>query len=80
MKAWVEETMPFNQKLTKGVMLHDILSLENNWHYTGTGVTLDRPDRPILLWYKRTGAANYRVIHADLNVKEMTPEEVRGFS
>ena len=45
-------------------------------HYTGKGVKLGTPNRPIL-WYKPTGAENYRVIYADLSVKEMTPEEVK---
>ena len=83
MKAWMEAMMPFNQKLmqklTKGMMFYNMLTPDNDSHYTGKGVKLDTPDRPIL-WYKPTGAENYRVIYADLSVKEMTPEEVKGLS
>jgi hypothetical protein len=39
-------------------------------------VKLGTPDRPIL-WYKPTGADTYRVIYADLSVKEMAPDDVK---
>ena len=35
-----------------------------------------RPDRPIL-WYQPTGAEKYRVIYADLSVKDMTSDDVK---
>ena len=38
---------------------------------------LGTPDRPIF-WYKLTGAEKYRVIYADLSVKEMTADEVKN--
>ena len=38
-------------------------------HYAGKGVKLGEPDRPIF-WYKPEGAKTYRVIYADLSVKE----------
>ena len=41
-------------------------------HYAGRGVELDQPDRPIF-WYKPEGAKAYRVIYADLSVKEAEP-------
>ncbi len=37
---------------------------------------LGTPDRAIF-WYKPTGAEKYRVIYADLSVKELAPEEVK---
>lgn len=54
------------------------LSPENDWHYAGKGVKVNTPDRPIF-WYKPTGAAKYGVIYADLNVKEVLPEEAMRF-
>ena len=39
---------------------------------------LDTPDRPIF-WYKPTGADKYRVIYADLSVKEAAPAEIKDF-
>jgi hypothetical protein len=38
-------------------------------HYAGKGVNWDTPDRP-LFWYKPEGASKYRVIFADLTVKD----------
>jgi hypothetical protein len=55
--------------------LHD-LKPENDSHYAGKDVKLGTPDRPIF-WYKPTGADKYRVIYADMSVKEMTPDDVK---
>jgi hypothetical protein len=52
------------------------LKPENDSHYAGKDVKLDTPDRPIF-WYKPTGAEKYRVIYADLSVKDMTPDDVK---
>ena len=54
------------------------LKPENDRHYAGGGVKIGTPDRPIL-WYKPTGAEKYRVIYADLSVKELAPEDVKKF-
>ena len=58
--------------------LHD-LKPENDSHYAGKDVKLSTPDRPIF-WYKPTGGEKYRVIYADLSVKEMTTDEVQAFA
>jgi len=52
------------------------LKPENDPHYVGGGVKLGTPDRPIL-WYKPTAAAKYRVIYADLSVKELAAEQLK---
>ena len=79
MKAWMKAMMPLNQKLTQkymqGMMFYNILTSANDSHYAGKDVKLGTPDRPIF-WYKPTGADTYRVIYADLSVKEMSAEEV----
>lgn len=80
MKAWMEMSGPTTQKISQkymwGVMFYMKLQPENDSHYTGKDVKLGAPDRPIL-WYKPTGSDSYRVIYADLSVKEMTPDEVK---
>jgi outer membrane lipoprotein-sorting protein len=38
-------------------------------HYAGKGVKLGEPERPIF-WYKPEGSKKYRVIYADLTVKD----------
>ena len=70
----MKTVMPLMQKRMQGITFYTMLKPENDPHYVGGGVKLGTPDRPIL-WYKPTGAEKYRVIYADLSVKEMTPDE-----
>ncbi|MEA1949907.1 MAG: hypothetical protein U9N87_00865 [Planctomycetota bacterium] len=63
-------------KCVRGLGFLRDLKSENDSHYVGGGVKLGTPDRPIF-WYKPTGADKYRVIYADLSVKELTPDEVK---
>ena len=80
MKAWMKMAGPITKKLTQkhmqGVNFYLLLRPENDPHYVGGGVKLGTPDCPIL-WYKPTGADKYRVIYADLSVKDMTPDDVK---
>jgi outer membrane lipoprotein-sorting protein len=80
MKAWMKAMMPFTQKLTQkymqGMMFYNMLTSQNDSHFVGAGVKLGTPDRPIF-WYKPTGAEKYRVVYADLSVKEMSADEVK---
>jgi hypothetical protein len=80
MKAWTKAMKPFNQKLTEkyveGMRFYNLLNSENDSRYAGKGVKLDTPDRAIF-WYKPTGAEKYRVIYADLTVKEMDADAVK---
>ena len=68
--------MPLMQKQMQGITFYMMLKPENDPHYVGGGVKLGTPDRPIL-WYKPTGAEKYRVIYADLSVKELAPDDVK---
>ncbi len=65
----MQKQMPLAQKRMRGITFYTALNPENDAHYTGGGVKLGTPDRPIF-WYKPTGAENYRVIYADLSVRE----------
>ena len=71
-----QKQMPLMQKRMRGITFYAMLTPENDPHYAGKGVKLGTPNRPIL-WYKPTGAAKYRVIYADLSVKELPAEEVK---
>jgi outer membrane lipoprotein-sorting protein len=79
---WMKMVGPLTQKLatmhSKGSFFYEFLKPENDSHYVGGGVTLGAPGRPIL-WYKPTGADKYRVIYADLSVKEAAPAEIKNF-
>ena len=72
----MKAAMSLGQKHMQGVMFYMSLKPENDSHYAGGGVKLGTPDRPIF-WYKPTGAKKYRVVYADLNVKELTAEEAK---
>jgi outer membrane lipoprotein-sorting protein len=71
-----QKGMPLMQERMRGITFYTMLKPENDAHYVGAGVKLGTPDRPIL-WYKPTGADKYRVIYADLSVKDRTPDDVK---
>jgi hypothetical protein len=71
-----QKQAPLQRKRTRGITFYVRLKPENDPHYVGGGVKLGTPERPIL-WYKPTGADKYRVIYADLSVKDMAPEDVK---
>jgi len=48
---------------------------ESKWRYAGNGVKINTPDTPIF-WYRPTGSDKYRVIYADLTVREMTEDQL----
>ena len=79
-QAWTKAMMPFTQKLAQknmqGMTFYSVMTSANDSHYVGKDVKVDTPDRPIF-WYRPTGADKYRVIYADLSVKEMTADEVK---
>ena len=74
----MQKEMPLRQKQMRGITFYMMLKPENDPHYVGGGVKLGTSDCPIL-WYKPTGADKYRVIYADLSVKEVAAEELKGF-
>lgn len=82
-KEWLNLAGSLGIKLSQthmqGVLFFAALQPANGAHYAGKDVKIDTPDRPIF-WYKPTGAEKYRVIYADLGVKELTPEEVKQFT
>lgn len=47
----------------------------DDWHYAGAGVSLNQLDMPII-WYRPKGLATYRVIYADLTVKDVAPADL----
>ena len=59
-------------KLTRGISFaFEQLPREANAHYAGKGVSLGTADTPIF-WYWPKDAKKYRVIYADLSVREAT--------
>jgi hypothetical protein len=51
---------------------------EADWHYAGAEVTLGDADTPVF-WYRPEGSETYRVIYADLSLRDVAPEVVAAF-
>ncbi len=46
-----------------------------DWHYAGKGVKIGDADTAIF-WYRLQNAENYRVMYGDLNIKDVSPENL----
>jgi outer membrane lipoprotein-sorting protein len=65
-------------ELMQGLMFIEMLPNEADAHYAGKGVSLGAADKPIF-WYLPKNAKKYRVIYADLSVREVdTPPDVHN--
>ena len=63
-------------KLQRGLWFTQRLPKEADSHYSGKGVSLGAADKPIF-WYRPKDAKKYRVIYADLSVRDAaTPPSV----
>ena len=63
-------------KCVRGITFVNLLPKEADWHYAGKRVSLGAADTPIF-WYRPKDAKKYRVIYADLTVREAeTPPSV----
>ena len=67
--------MEFSAKVGRGVNFVRNLASDSDYHYAGKDVKLNTPNRPIF-WYKPSGAKKYRVIYADLSIKEVAAADV----
>ncbi len=61
--------------LQKYVMFLAFLPQQAEWRYLGKGVRLGAPNTPIF-WYGAQGGPIYRVIYADLSVRNVAPENL----
>lgn len=75
MQKQMREQTPSTGKELQGIQFYTSLKPENDPHYVGASVKLGTLDRPVL-WYKPTGAEKYRVIYANLSIKELTLAEM----
>jgi outer membrane lipoprotein-sorting protein len=64
-----EEIAEIQAKLQPGLMFSVVLPKEADAHYAGKGVSLGAADTPIF-WYRPKDAKTYRVIYADLSVRD----------
>jgi outer membrane lipoprotein-sorting protein len=68
-KAKSEKFMEAQQQIQRGLQFANQLSPSADARYTGKGVSLGAADSPIF-WYRPDGGKIYRVIYADLSVRE----------
>lgn len=63
-----QELLEARVKLQRGAIFIGLLPKDADWHYAGKHVGLGMADRPIF-WY-RPNSKTYRVVYADLSVRE----------
>ncbi len=72
----IPEVMKLGLKLYPGSTFVDSLPPEADAHYAGKDISLGAADKPIF-WYRPKDAKQYRVIYADLSVREAdTPPSI----
>lgn len=65
-----EEKMQLGMKLWRGYTFFHVVAHAGAYHYAGQGVRLGETERPIF-WYQPKGSATWRVIYADLSVRDV---------
>ncbi len=65
-----QENSEFQTKLQQGLWFALMLPKDADWHYAGRGATLGEAETPIF-WYRPKDAKAYRVVYADLSVREV---------
>jgi outer membrane lipoprotein-sorting protein len=68
-KKQMVEFMGVAMKFLPGERFANSLPPDSDKHYAGKGVSLGAADRPIF-WYRPKGSKKYRVIYADLTVRD----------
>ena len=70
-----QEFMEILTKINRGIMFAHTLPEDADWHYTGKDVKFGDAETPIF-WYRPKDSETYRVIYADLTVKDVVPENL----
>lgn len=63
------------QQMFNALLFVAKLPKESNWRYAGNGVKVNTPDKAIF-WYRPTGSQTYRVIYADLTVRDVAEDQL----
>jgi hypothetical protein len=79
LKEVIQDNLNHVLEIGRGLIFAGDPEAGSDWHYAGRGVSLNAPNRPIL-WYLPAGKANYRVIYADLSIKELPRESLPAIS
>jgi len=70
-----EWNMPVMIRMTNGMLFVYRLPQSSNWRYMGENVKFGTPDKAIF-WYRPVGSQMYRVIYADLTVREVAEDKL----
>jgi hypothetical protein len=62
-------------KVGRGMLFHQSIDSQGNWHYAGAGVKLGDAGTAIF-WYQPSGSQTYRVIYGDLSVKDVPEKDL----
>jgi len=62
-------------KVTRAHEFIQALPKETDWHYAGKDATFGDATKPVF-WYRPPGSATYRVIYADLSIRNVAPESL----
>jgi outer membrane lipoprotein-sorting protein len=65
----IKATAPIGERNMRMEAFYESLKPENDFHYAGKGLKFRTPDRPIL-WFKPTGSQKYKVIYANLTIRD----------
>lgn len=74
-KVPINERLKIGSFLQRGIIFVAKLDPRTDWQWAGKGVSPKDGSAPIF-WYKPVGSERYRVITADLNVKELPASEI----
>jgi hypothetical protein len=62
-------------KVARGIKFVMALPPASDWHYIGKGIKLNAPNTAIA-WYRPQKSETYRVIYADMTVKDLSPDQL----
>jgi len=71
----MQEILGMFAKITRGITFAHTMPAASDWHYAGKDAVFGDAHTPIF-WYRPEGSQTYRVIYADLSVKELAPQDL----
>lgn len=76
MQVSEEKGTEIGMSFAKGMLFHQTVNGQGEWHYAGADVKLGDADTAIF-WYQPQGSATYRVIYGDLSVKDVAEKNLQ---
>jgi hypothetical protein len=70
-----EEKLRLGMTLWRGYSFFHTVAHQGTYHYAGRGAKLGEAGKAIF-WYQPQGSPTYRVLYADLSVKDVAPEDL----